>query len=78
MPEIFRLFGLRFFFYANDHLPVHVHVENADGEAKYNIQGEKVILMHSSGIKKNDLKLAKSLIEENKTLILNYWNQFFK
>ena len=78
MPEIFRLFGLRFFFYANDHLPVHVHVENADGEAKYNIQGEQVILIHSSGIKKNDLKLAKLLIEENKTLILNYWNQFFK
>lgn len=33
MPEIFRMFGLRFFFYANDHKPVHVHVENADGEA---------------------------------------------
>lgn len=37
MPELYRMFGLRFFFFANDHLPIHVHVENADGEAKFNV-----------------------------------------
>jgi hypothetical protein len=34
MPELFRMFGMRFFFYMNDHLPIHVHVKNADGEAR--------------------------------------------
>ncbi|MBE6243946.1 MAG: DUF4160 domain-containing protein [Bacteroidales bacterium] len=27
MPTILFLFGLRFFFYSEEHLPVHVHVE---------------------------------------------------
>ena len=49
MPEIFRMSGLRFFFYANDHEPVHVHVENADGETKFNISGKKIELFFSYG-----------------------------
>lgn len=35
MPTLFIIFGLRFFFYADEHLPIHVHVENADGRAKF-------------------------------------------
>jgi len=37
MPELFRLFGIRFFFFSNEHLPIHVHIENADGDAKFEI-----------------------------------------
>jgi len=37
MPEVFRMFGMRFFFFANEHLPVHIHVENAEGRAKFNV-----------------------------------------
>lgn len=71
MPEIFRMFGLRFFFYANAHEPVHVHVENADGEAKFNIGDKNIELVNSHGMKKKDLKLASSLIEENRNVILD-------
>ena len=35
MPEILRLFGLIFSIYTRDHQPPHVHVRNADGEAKF-------------------------------------------
>ena len=28
MPTLFELFGMRFFFYSLEHLPIHVHVEN--------------------------------------------------
>jgi len=38
MPTLFRAFGLRFFFYSNEHLPIHLHVSNADGEAKFNVE----------------------------------------
>ena len=34
MPEILRIFGLRFFFFSREHEPIHVHVESADGKAK--------------------------------------------
>ena len=30
MPTILEIFGLRFFFYANEHLPIHVHLQNGD------------------------------------------------
>lgn len=33
MPTVFELFGLRFFFYSDDHPPIHVHVERGDDEA---------------------------------------------
>ena len=32
MPTILFLFGLRFFFYSDEHLPMHVHVKNGDGK----------------------------------------------
>ena len=62
MPEIFRMFGLRFFFYANDHKPVDTHVENADVEAKFNLGDTNIELVDSYGMKRKDLKLAESLI----------------
>ena len=27
MPTLLRIFGLRFFFYLDEHLPIHLHVE---------------------------------------------------
>lgn len=38
MPTLFYFFGLRFFFYSNDHEPIHVHVSNSDGEAKFTVE----------------------------------------
>ena len=43
MPTILFLFGLRFFFYSDEHLPMHVHVKNADGKAKINIETAEVV-----------------------------------
>ena len=37
-PTILFLFCLRFFFYSDEHLPMHVHVKNGDGKAKINIE----------------------------------------
>jgi hypothetical protein len=33
MPKVFDKDGYRFFFYSNEHLPMHVHVTYGDGEA---------------------------------------------
>ena len=40
MPTVFELFGLRFFFYSDDHPPIHVHVERDDEEAKIAVEPE--------------------------------------
>ncbi len=76
MPELFRLFGIRFFFFSNEHLPIHVHIENADGDAKFEINPIK--LVSNNGMKNKDLKLAESIIEENEELIEKRWKEYFK
>ena len=76
MPELFRLFGIRFFFFSNEHLPIHVHIENGDGDAKFEIKPIKLI--SNNGMKNKDLKLAESIIEENEELIEKRWNEYFK
>lgn len=74
MPTLFIIFGLRFFFYSNEHLPIHIHVRNADGEAKFEV--EEVKLVSNKGLKNKDINLAQSLIEENKEIIIAKWNEY--
>jgi len=76
MPELFRIFGIRFFFFSNEHLPVHVHVKNADGTAKFEI--DPVKLIENNGMKTKDIYLAESIIEENAELIDEKWKEYFK
>ena len=72
MPTILNLFGLRFFFYTGDHEPIHIHVENADGEAKFEIENE-VNLIYNKGLKPKDIRLAESILEENKENFIREW-----
>jgi hypothetical protein len=80
MPTIFIFFGLRFVFFSNDHEPVHVHVIKGQGaiceNAVFQVLPE-IKLLKNNGLKVNELKLAESLIEENKEIIIENWNNFF-
>ena len=77
MPEIFRMFGMRFFFYSREHEPIHVHVQNADGKAKFDILPEGIVLVENKGIKIKDIKAAEMVLEENKELAIEKWNEYF-
>jgi hypothetical protein len=76
MPEILRMFGLRFQIYVRDHEPIHVHVFSQDGEAKFEV-GDEISLTKNKGMKPKDLKLAEAIIEENKDLIIEEWVRIF-
>ena len=76
MPTLFYLFGYRFYFWSNDHDPIHVHVSKGDSEAKFNVIDVELIDNH--GFKKNELRLIESLIEENKEVIIARWKEYFK
>ncbi len=75
MPTLFYFFGLRFFFYSNDHEPIHIHVSNSDGEAKFRV--EPLELITNRGLKAKDLRYAEAIIEENKKIIIQRWNEFY-
>jgi len=77
LPTLLKIFGLRFFFYSAEHEPVHIHVENADGMAKFDIQDGNVSLTSNDGLKPKDLKLAESIVEENKTIFEHEWIKYF-
>ena len=77
MPQLFTLFGLRFMFYSNDHEPIHVHVVKGGAEARFQVQPE-VTLLDNRGLKPAELKLAESIVEENKEIIAARWNEYFK
>lgn len=75
MPTLFILFGLRFYFYSEEHLPIHIHVKNANGQAKFNVEPE-IELVYNKGLKQKDLNLAEKIINENKEIIIARWNEY--
>ncbi|HEX8373083.1 MAG TPA: DUF4160 domain-containing protein [Chthoniobacterales bacterium] len=74
MPQIFEKEGFRFFFYSNDHRPIHVHVRKGNGEAIFNVEDE-VDVRESHGFKPRELARARELAEENRRRIIRFWHE---
>jgi hypothetical protein len=74
MPTIFIKNGFRFFFYSNEHRPIHVHVRKGGGEAVFEVEGE-VGLRESVGLKTRELKDAEDLAAEHQQLIIQAWHE---
>lgn len=80
MPELFRFYGFLFFFYTREHEPIHVHVEGAEGMAVfvYDEESDTFIIREKKNIKSNDLKRIKSVIADNKDIIIKRWKETFE
>lgn len=76
MPTVFTKEGFRFFFYSDDHMPIHVHVTRGNGEAVFLVEGN-VILRESIGMKTSELAKAEALAIEHKELIIREWHEYF-
>jgi len=76
MPTLFSFFGMRFQFFSKEHLPIHIHVIKDDISAKWTLEPQ-VSLVENNGMKPQELKLAESIIEENKEIIISRWKNFF-
>lgn len=75
MPTLLNLFGLRFFFYSEEHLQMHVHIQNADGKAKIAIDPE-VTLIENTGIKPRDLKRALEITKMYQEEFIKAWKEY--
>lgn len=72
MPEVFRLNGFVFFFYANEGTePMHVHVRRGGGFAKFWM--EPIALDYSQGLSPRELNQAEEAIEQNREKIKQKW-----
>ena len=74
MPKVFEKEGYKFFFYSNEHLPIHVHVRHGDGEAVFDME-EITELRESQNMKISELSRAQHLAEEHRQLILEKWHE---
>lgn len=75
MPTIFIIFGFKFHFFSNDHLPIHVHVTKGNATAKLTIYPVELVV--NKGFKAKELKMIKAIVEENTEVIAEHWNNFF-
>jgi Domain of unknown function (DUF4160) len=73
-PKIFEQDGYRFFFYSNEHQPIHVHVRYGGGEAVFDVE-DGVELRESLGLKMRELARAQELAEAHRQLIIDKWHE---
>ncbi|HAT1683241.1 TPA: DUF4160 domain-containing protein [Klebsiella oxytoca] len=79
MPVILRVNGFRFFFYSNEGNPLepaHIHVMKAGNEAKFWLV-PFVALASTDGFDARVLRDLSGVVEDNQTLFLEAWNDYF-
>jgi len=76
MPTVFKFFGMQFYFWSNEHKPVHIHVRKGRCLAKFVIEPD-IELIENKGFKPQELRLAENIIEENKEVIITNWKTYF-
>lgn len=74
MPKVFEKDGYRFFFYSNEHRPIHVHVRYGAGEAVFNVD-PGIELRESIGLKIRELSKAEELARKPQALIIQKWHE---
>ena len=81
MPKIYEYLGLIFFFYSNEHLPIHVHVSLAEFELKYEKGKIKDIVVQKVKARKplpvQETKEAIKFIKRYHEEIVEKWTKFF-
>ena len=75
MPTLFYYNGFRFFFYSDEHLPEHIHVENGDGRGKISLNPD-VRIVSSTGIKKQELKHILKHVCILRFELLKKWREY--
>jgi len=74
MPTLLLYDGFKFFFYANEHEPKHVHVMKGDDFAKIELQTLKII---DNYMKPKDTKKALLIVKNHQTKFEEQWDEFF-
>lgn len=75
MPTIWVQDGFRFFFFSNEHEPLHVHVEKGDAAAKFDLI--PVALVKNEGMKNKEVKRAEAIIQERQQEFISKWERYF-
>lgn len=76
MPTVLLIFGIRFFFYPNDHEPIHVHVEYQGKSAKIQVHPE-IVVIENNGLKAPTIKKAVEAVAFYQQDLIDAWHKVF-
>jgi len=76
VPTVLREDGYRFFFFSDEHLPRHLHIEKGDSYMRIELESLKVT--DSYKISSKEITKLKKITEKNKELFIGAWNEYFK
>ena len=85
MPKIFEYFGLIFYFYSNEHEPIHVHVKHGDQERIFELilmngELERIDVREKAGMEPlsgKDQRIVEEFIRKYNKNIIQKWVKFF-
>lgn len=76
MPTLLIAFGIRFFFYMDEHEPIHVHVSYGGKKAKIELDPE-IKLIYNHGLKDQVIKKALSTCNNYRDEFIKEWHKRF-
>ena len=74
MPTLLIQDGFKFFFYANEHEPKHIHVMKGGDFAKIELASLKVI---NNYMKPKDIKKALLIVANHSVEFERKWDEYF-
>ncbi|MDR0792723.1 MAG: DUF4160 domain-containing protein [Chitinophagaceae bacterium] len=77
MPTVLTLLGMRFYYWAREHEPIHIHVKKGNAEARFLIEPD-IELTANKGFKPHELAIAEEVIRDNREYMIEHWKLFFK
>lgn len=75
LPTVLKIDGFRFFFFSDEHLPLHIHVEKGDGYMRVELETFKVTKRYK--FSKNDEKKIITIVQEHHQKLIGAWNDYF-
>lgn len=74
MPTLLVHDGFEFFFYANEHMPLHIHVAKGNGYARIELA---TLMVTENYFKAADLKKVIALVMTHRATFTEKWYEFF-
>ena len=76
MPTLLLIFGMRFFFYLDEHTPIHVHVDCNGKRAKIDLEPQ-ISVVYNHGLKEQEIKKAVETCKVYKDDFIKEWHRRF-
>lgn len=75
MPTVLKIDGFRFFFFSDEHLPLHIHVEKGDGYMRIELETFKVTERYK--VSKNEERKIMTIVKEHQQKFIEAWHEYF-